>query len=213
MCLVQLLCGFTACWRNFGKGPVDPEAGGTGAEAVATPTTPPAGHSADSSHEADGHRPAVIGRCRENIPRLADRGPSESAFRAPSGAVGNGPHRGQAPRPPGRRTAPPPPRIGARHPSGTDCWLGATPQRREDGAVRPIPPGANRGMPRWGVAPSHAQGARIGTGAPLAVAQPLARQRHRRPGPCPAERPFPVRRPQERTGHAGTAAFTRIRQS
>jgi len=32
-------------------------------------------------------------------------------------------------RPGGRATDPPAPRIGARHPSGTDCWLGVTPQR------------------------------------------------------------------------------------
>ncbi len=55
--------------------------------------------------------------------------------------------------------------------------------------------------------------AALGTGAPLAVLQPPARQRHRRPGPCPAERPFPVRRPPQRTGHAGPATTTRIRQS
>ena len=30
----------------------------------------------------------------------------------------------------GRPTGPPPPRSGARHPSGTECWLGVTPQRR-----------------------------------------------------------------------------------
>ncbi len=33
-------------------------------------------------------------------------------------------------RPDGRATGPPAPRSGARHPSGTDCWLGVTPQRR-----------------------------------------------------------------------------------
>ena len=50
-----------------------PDAGGTGAEAVATQTTSLAGHSADSAAKADGRRPAVIGRRRENIRRLADR--------------------------------------------------------------------------------------------------------------------------------------------
>ena len=33
-------------------------------------------------------------------------------------------------RPGGRATGPPVPRSGSRHPSGTDCWLGVTPQRR-----------------------------------------------------------------------------------
>ncbi len=33
-------------------------------------------------------------------------------------------------RPSGRTTGPPAPGSGARHPSGTDCWLGATAQRR-----------------------------------------------------------------------------------
>ena len=33
-------------------------------------------------------------------------------------------------RPGGRATGPPAPRSGSRHPSGTDCWLGVTPQRR-----------------------------------------------------------------------------------
>ena len=45
-----------------------------------------------------------------------------------------------AQRPGGRATGPPAPRSGARHPSGTDCWLGVTPQRRGDGAVRLHPP-------------------------------------------------------------------------
>ena len=58
-----------------------------------------------------------------------------------------------------------------------------------------IRPDANRGLPRGGVAPSHVQGAQTGVGAPLAVVQPQARQRHGRPGPCPAERRFRVRRP------------------
>ena len=45
-----------------------------------------------------------------------------------------------------------------------------------------ILPDADRGMPRWGVAPSHGQAARIGIGAPLAVAQPQTRQRHAETG-------------------------------
>ena len=39
-----------------------------------------------------------------------------------------------------------------------------------------ILPDADRGMPRWGVSPSHGQETRIGNAAPLAVAQPQERQ-------------------------------------
>ena len=39
-----------------------------------------------------------------------------------------------------------------------------------------VPGGANRGLPRWGVAPSHVRGARIDVAAPLVVTQPQARQ-------------------------------------
>lgn len=41
-----------------------------------------------------------------------------------------------------------------------------------------ILPDADRGMPRWGVAPSHGFNGRIGIAAPEAVVQPEARQRH-----------------------------------
>ena len=58
-----------------------------------------------------------------------------------------------------------------------------------------ILPDADRGMPRWGVAPSHGQGTRIGNAAPLAVAQPPERQRPGRPMPCPSDRRFRVRSP------------------
>ena len=60
-----------------------------------------------------------------------------------------------------------------------------------------ILPGANRGLAEMGVTPSHVQGARTGVGAPLAVVQTQAHQRHGRPGPCPAERRFRVRRPSK----------------
>ena len=52
-----------------GRSPV-PEAGGTGAAVVATPTTPPAGHAADSP-ATRRPRPAGLGDRRENIRRLA----------------------------------------------------------------------------------------------------------------------------------------------
>ena len=76
-------------------------------------------------------------------PREAARhGPHPEARLEPDGAAA-------APRPPrpvlarrcrtdgwpaGRRTGPPPPRSGARHPSGTDCWLGVPPN--PEGLVR-----------------------------------------------------------------------------
>ena len=63
-----------------------------------------------------------------------------------------------------------------------------------------ILPGADRGMAERGVSPIHVQGARIGIGAPLAVAQPKARQRLGRLGPCPAERRFRVRPPPKCAG-------------
>ena len=44
-----------------------------------------------------------------------------------------------------------------------------------------ILPDADRGMPRWGVAPIHGLDGRIGIAAPAAVAQPPARQRHTEP--------------------------------
>ena len=48
-----------------------------------------------------------------------------------------------------------------------------------------ILPDADRGMPRWGVAPIHGQGTRIGIGVPLAVVQPQARKRHGAAAACP----------------------------
>ena len=63
-----------------------------------------------------------------------------------------------------------------------------------------ILPDADRGMAERGVSPIHVQGARIGIGAPLAVAQPKARQRLGRSWPCPAERRFRVRPPPKCAG-------------
>ena len=40
--------------RPEGRAESVPEAGGTGVEAVATPTTPPAGHDAGLTRETDG---------------------------------------------------------------------------------------------------------------------------------------------------------------
>ena len=63
--------------------PSVPEVGGTGAEAVATPTTPARRSLRGLSREADERRPAVIGRRRENIQRLADRVDAPSAVSEP----------------------------------------------------------------------------------------------------------------------------------
>ena len=53
-----------------------------------------------------------------------------------------------------------------------------------------ILPDADRGMPRWGVAPSHGLDGRIGIAAPAAVVQPQARQRHAESVSCTRERGF-----------------------
>ena len=76
-----------------------------------------------------------------------------------------------------------------------------------------ILPDADRGMPRWGVAPSHVQGARIGIGAPLAVAQPQARQRHAESAACPSHARFRVRPPPKCHGHSWIGTGTRFRRS
>ena len=65
-----------------------------------------------------------------------------------------------------------------------------------------IVPDADRGMPRWGVPPIHVQGARIGIGAPLAVAQPQALQRHAESAACPSQARFCVRPPPKCHGHS-----------
>ena len=65
-----------------------------------------------------------------------------------------------------------------------------------------ILPDADRGMPRWGVAPIHVQGARIGIRASLAVAQPKARQRHAESAACPSQARFRVRSPPKCPGHS-----------
>ena len=73
--LEPLLCGRCAK-QPRGSTPAEgraesvPEAGGTGAAAVATPTTPPAGHAADSPANRRP-RPEGIGGRRENIRRLS----------------------------------------------------------------------------------------------------------------------------------------------
>ena len=66
------------------------EAGGTGAAVVATPTTPPAGHAADSPANRRP-RPAGIGDRRENIRRLA------AGNVRPSGRPGGLPNRERRP--------------------------------------------------------------------------------------------------------------------
>ena len=82
-----------------------------------------------------------------------------------------------------------------------DCWLGETPAAAgRMGLSGSILPDADRGTAERGVSPIHGQGARIGIGAPPDVAQPKARQRLGRPGPCPAERPFRVRPPPKCAG-------------
>ena len=53
--------------RREGRAESVPEAGGTGADAVATPTRPPAGHDAGLTRETGRPRPVVIGGRRENI--------------------------------------------------------------------------------------------------------------------------------------------------
>ena len=62
------------------------------------------------------------------------------------------------------------------------------------GLSGPILPGADRRMPRWGVAPSHVRGARVGIDAPSNVAQRQQHQRLIRSKSCPVERRFRVRR-------------------
>lgn len=54
-----------------------------------------------------------------------------------------------------------------------------------------ILPDADRGMPRWGVAPNHGLDGRIGIVAPAAVAQPKARQRHAESASCTSGARFP----------------------
>ena len=54
-------------------------------------------------------------------------------------------------------------------------------------------PDADRGMPNRGVTPSHGRGARIGIGAPPAVAQLPALQRHAETGACTRKRVSPAR--------------------
>ncbi len=68
-------------------------------------------------------------------------------------------------------------------------------------------------MPKWGVSPSHVQGARIGIGAPLDVAQPKARQRHMEPEACTLQARLRVRRPQSAPDTLGPAPDTRFRRS
>ena len=65
-------------------------------------------------------------------------------------------------RPGGRATGPPAPRSGARHPSGTDCWLGVTPQRRGGwGCPAPSPLAPIEVCPRWGSLPATSKERRL----------------------------------------------------
>ena len=94
---------------------------------------------------------------------------------------------------PGRRTGHPPPRSGAEHPSGTDCWLGATPQRRggwgcpapsspapievcrDGGRSQPPPESADRRRHSTGRGPTASAPATCATGAvsgPTAISCP-----------------------------------------
>ena len=124
---------------------------------------------------------------------------------------GRAPLRGggaRALRPAGRRALPVSPRKAGTRPSPARLWpsrTGLLDGRDPAAAGRmglsgSILPGADRGMAERGVSPIHVQGARIGIGAPLAVAQPKASQRLVRSGPCPAERRFRVRPPPKCAG-------------
>ena len=74
-------------------------------------------------------------------------------------------------------------------------------------------PDADRGMPRWGVAPNHGPGTRIGIGAPLAVAQPQAVQRLAEPGFRTTWRHFPAQAPRRRIHTSGSATGSAERRS
>ena len=76
-----------------------------------------------------------------------------------------------------------------------------------------ILPDADRGMPRWGVAPSHGLDGRIGIAAPAAVAQPPARQRHTEPAACPSQTRSCVRRPPKHHVHSWIGIGTGARRS
>ena len=65
-----------------------------------------------------------------------------------------------------------------------------------------ILPDADRGMPRWGVTPSHGFDGRIGIAAPADVAQPQSKQRHAEPEASTSRTRFPVRRPPKCRVHS-----------
>ena len=58
----------------------------------------------------------------------------------------------------------------------------------------PTLPDADRGIPKWGVAPVHGLEARIGIAAPMAVAQPQTVQQLAESVPCTSETRFPAHR-------------------
>ena len=100
------------------------------------------------------------GCARPSQPRLGSLPVHQSHAGRPNGEPvrarpGLGRRGRTARRPAGRPTRPPPRRSGARHPSGTDCWLGVTPQRRGGwGCPAPSPLAPIEVCPRWGSLPA-----------------------------------------------------------
>ena len=76
-----------------------------------------------------------------------------------------------------------------------------------------ILPDADRGMPRWGVTPSHGLDGRIGIAAPAAVVQPQARHRHAQPEARTRERNFRAQAPRSKMCTRGSASVPRVRRS
>ena len=74
-----------------------------------------------------------------------------------------------------------------------------------------ILPDADRGMPRWGVAPIHVQGARIGIRASLAVAQRKRASDMRNRRRAHRRRDFVSGHPQSAMGTRGSASGAPIR--
>ena len=106
----------------------------------------------------------------------------------------------------GRRAGDPPPRSGARHPSGTDRWCWSDPKGTAAGVRKHTRPRTRTRPSDWGVAPATARAARVPRAYRAAWPQDAVAPADGREPPCA----WPERRSAHRTpasfAHSSTVA-------
>ncbi len=107
--------------------------------------------------------------------------------------------------PSGRPTGPPPPRSGARHPSGTDCWCASDPKGTGAGVRKHTRPRTRTRPSDWGVASVKGCAARAARAGMAAPAQDVAAPADKREGRCASPDGQSTHRPVTSFARSSTA--------